>query len=166
MGKDFKKLDLSWRLFVRISITLTILIYLGFKVHWTELGRQFMQSDPVWLFTACILLGFSFLFASIRWWFLLKVQDIFLPLKTVTALTLIGQFFNAFLLGSTGGDVVKIFYIVRYSPLKKTNATLSIIIDRALGLFILLSLTLAVLPWQLRYLVQNDNVKTIAYALL
>lgn len=125
-----------------------------------------MQSDPLWLLTACLFLGISFLFASIRWWFLLKVQDIFLPLKTVTALTLIGQFFNAFLLGSTGGDVIKILYILKYAPSKKTCATLSIILDRALGLFILLFIALVALPWQLGLLMKSEDTKNIVYALL
>ena len=113
-----KKPDLKWTI-IRVAVTISILVYLGFKINWTVLSKQFMQSDPLWLLTACLLLGFSFLFASIRWWFLLKVQDIFLPLKTVTALTLIGQFFNSFLLGSTGGDMIKILYVLKYAPSKK-----------------------------------------------
>ncbi len=163
--KKTNKRALSWTI-IRITITISILTYLGSKINWTVLSKQFMQSDPLWLLTACLLLGISFLFASIRWWCLLKVQDIFLPFKTVAALTLIGQFFNAFLLGTTGGDVIKILYVLKYAPSKKTCAMLSIIMDRALGLFILLFIALAALPWHLGLLMKSNDTKNIVYALL
>ncbi len=155
----------SWTI-IRVTVTISILLYFVFKINWTVLSKQFMQSDPLWLLTACLFVGISFLFASIRWWFLLKVQNIFLPLKTVTALTLIGQFFNAFLLGTTGGDVIKILYVLKYAPSKKTHAMLSIIMDRALGLFILLFIALAALPWQLGLLMKSDDARNIVYSLL
>jgi hypothetical protein len=34
-------------------------------------------------------------------------------------IVLVGMFFNLFLLGSTGGDIIKIFLIMREAPEKK-----------------------------------------------
>lgn len=125
-----------------------------------------MQSDPIWLLIACLLLGIGFFIGSIRWWFLLRVQGILLPLKVTAALTLIGQFFNAFLLGTTGGDIVKIFYITQYAPQKKAEAALTVLVDRILGLFVLLCCVLATFPWQLSVLIQHEETRAICYALL
>jgi uncharacterized protein (TIRG00374 family) len=163
--KITKRLDLGWSI-IRVVVTLSILVYLGFKVHWLELSKQFMQSNIAWLIVACLLLGITFLLASIRWWLLLRVQDIFLPLKTVTGLTLIGQFFNSFLLGSTGGDVVKVLYISRYAPARKAYAAMTVIMDRAIGLFVLVCIALCAMLWQLRLLMQRQDTINIAYALL
>ncbi len=160
------KARLTWGILIRVGITISILGYLGYKVHWGELAVQLMQSDPVWLGLAFVLLGIGFLLASVRWWLLLRVQEIAVPLQVVTALTFIGQFFNSFLLGTTGGDIIKVFYICRYTASKKTSAALSIIMDRVIGLFILLCVVLAILPWQIEVMRQRDEARAIAYALL
>jgi len=96
-----------WKIAARAAITLSILAYLVYKVDWRSLGSQVLRADPGWLLIACLLFGVVFFLAAMRWWLLLRVQDIVLPLSTITALTLIGQFFNTFMLGSVGGDVVK-----------------------------------------------------------
>jgi glycosyltransferase 2 family protein len=163
--KEKKGFKQKWGLIIRLSLTISILFYLGYKLNWTELGKQFRQVDLAWLAAACFLVGITFIFGSIRWCLLLKVQDIFLPLKTVTALTLIGQFFNSFFLGSTGGDVIKTLYVLKYAPLKKAEATLSVIMDRVMGLFILLCIALIALPWNFHLLARRAEIKPIAVTL-
>jgi uncharacterized protein (TIRG00374 family) len=163
--KKANKRVLGWTM-IRVAVTISILAYLGFKIDWPVLSRQFMQSNIVWLVIACFLVGITFLLASIRWRLLLRVQDIFLPLKVVAALTLIGQFFNSFLLGSTGGDVVKILYISRYSPSRKSHATMTVIMDRAIGLFVLVCIALGAMSWKLRFLIHRKDTQNIAFALL
>jgi uncharacterized protein (TIRG00374 family) len=163
--KEANKRAINWGV-IRAAVTISILVYLGFKVHWAELSKQFMQSNIGWLVIACLLIGITFFLASIRWRLLLRVQDIFLPLRVVAALTLIGQFFNSFLLGSTGGDVVKILYITRYSTSRKTHATMTVIMDRAIGLFILVCIALGAVSWKLSFLIHRQDTKYIVFALL
>lgn len=164
-GKS-KKSGLNFSLIIRLGVTVSILAYLGAKLHWVELGTQLMNSDPFWLLVACLLLGIGFFLASVRWWLLLKVQEISVPLRLAVSLTLIGQFFNSFFLGTTGGDVVKLIYIMKYAPHQKARATLSIIMDRAIGIFVLLVCALVALPWQLPILMRREETAAIAYALL
>jgi uncharacterized protein (TIRG00374 family) len=161
-GKSSPKLGFVFR----AGITVSVLGYLALKLHWAELGMQLMRSDPVWLATAFLLLGLAFLLGSVRWWLLLKVQGISLSLKTVSLITLVGQFFNSFLLGTTGGDVIRTLYTLRYAPNKKAGAAISIITDRAMGLFILLCCAVAVLPWQLRFVSAGDQMRAVFYGLL
>ena len=140
----------------RALVTIVIVTFLLYKIEWSQIVAKVRQADYRWLALACLCFGAAAMFAAVRWWILLRIQRIELPLRVVAILTLIGQFFNSFMFGAVGGDVVKALYLYRYAPGQKTHATLSVLLDRALGLFILLCGSLVVLPWQIRHLRGND----------
>ena len=71
--------------------------------------------------------------ATIRWQWLLRVQGIDLAWPRVFALVFIGVFFNFCIPGGTGGDVVKIFYLLKETPGKRAQALLSVLVDRIIG---------------------------------
>ena len=150
----------------RFAITLLIIVYIAKKLDWSELVRQLIMADPFWLMIACLLFGLVNLLAALRWWFLLLVQGIHLPVLTVTMITFIGQFFNSFLLGAIGGDIIKALYVQKYAPNHKTYATLSLIMDRAIGLMILIFGSLISMFWQFRNNAESSQISTIMYALL
>ena len=154
-----------WGTVFRGVITLLVIAYLVFKVNWHDLVTQLIKADFVWLLLACLLFGVIYILAGIRWWFLMQVQNIVLPMRVAVALTFIGQFFNSFLLGAVGGDILKFFYMQKYAPHQKIHATLSIVMDRVLGLFILLCGSLLVMPWQVEWLTRNENVNFVVVGL-
>jgi uncharacterized protein (TIRG00374 family) len=151
---------------LRALVTLGIVAFLFYKIDWSQLVTKVRQADYRWLALACALFGMTAMFGAVRWWFLLRVQSIALPLRVVATLTLIGQFFNSFMFGAVGGDVVKALYLYRYAPGRKTHATLSVLIDRALGLFIMLCGSLLVLPWELRALHGTEVADAAIVALI
>jgi len=155
-----------WGTLFRWSVTLSIAVYLAFKVDWLEIAKQLGNAKFVWLMVACALFGVVYVLAAIRWWFLLHIQGIYLPLRATVALTFIGQFFNSFLLGAVGGDILKIFYIQKYAPHQKTHAVLSIMMDRALGLMILLGGCLISVPSQSEWLMRGGESDIIIFNLL
>lgn len=155
-----------WRTAVRFSVTAFLLAYLGHKLDWPEFERQLLGSDPGWLLIAVILLGTTFLLASVRWWLLLRVHEIALPLKIVIALTFIGQFFNSFMLGSTGGDIVKIFYALKFNPNRRTYVAVSVVMDRGMGLLVVMCCALAALSWRFGFGTNQEYVRSILVALL
>jgi len=53
----------------------------------------------------------------------------------------VGLFFNVFLPGLVGGDVVRFYYIFRLAPRKKLPGSLSIVMDRLLGLLAIVFLS-------------------------
>jgi len=63
---------------------------------------------------------------------------VFLKYWRVLELNMIGQFFSAFLVGTTGGDVVKIFYVARQVPQKKAAVGFTVIVDRVIGMIAML----------------------------
>src|SRR5205823_5628941 len=50
--------------------------------------------------------------AALRWQILLRVQKIHLSVPRVTGLFLIGMFYNQFLPGGTGGDIIKSYLLL------------------------------------------------------
>lgn len=154
-----------WKIVTRTAITLGILGYLATKLDWSEFVRRFKDIDLFWFAIACGLMGFTYLLAGVRWWLLLRVQGVVLSLGKVVALAFIGQFFNAFLLGSTGGDLVKMFYILREAPGHKVQGVTSIVMDRVMGLFVMLAFAVVALPWQLSRLSGSEQTSAIALLL-
>ena len=72
--------------------------------------------------------------AAIRWQILLRVQNIRLNLSRVAGLFLIGMFYNQFLPGGTGGDIMKSYLLLKETPGKATGALLAVVFDRMVGL--------------------------------
>jgi uncharacterized membrane protein YbhN (UPF0104 family) len=68
----------------------------------------------------------------------MRVQGISLSWFRVWQLVMIGMFYNLFLPGGTGGDLVKIFYAVREAPKSKSAVFLSVVVDRLAGMFALI----------------------------
>ena len=62
--------------------------------------------------------------AAVRWNILLKVQKIHLSMSRVSGLFLIGMFYNQFLPGGTGGDIIKSYLLLKETPGKATGAYL------------------------------------------
>src|SRR5688572_294078 len=64
-----------------------------------------MESGPLVL--SVILMGATIFAGVIRWQIVLKVHGLDMHLMRTTQISLIAHFFNSFLLGSVGGDVLK-----------------------------------------------------------
>ena len=65
---------------------------------------------------------------------MLAIQGVKLSYWASTKLTVAGNFFNFALPGTTGGDLIKAYYLTRYTHLK-TEAVTTVFLDRAIGLF-------------------------------
>lgn len=98
-----------------------------------EMVHAFSHANPLWLFMGAAAYGMVEFFSAVRWQLLLRVQGIRLSWLRVFFLTLIGVFFNFFIPGGTGGDVVKIFYLLKETPGQRTAALLSVFVDRIIG---------------------------------
>ncbi|MGC9455569.1 MAG: lysylphosphatidylglycerol synthase transmembrane domain-containing protein [Phycisphaerae bacterium] len=76
----------------------------------------------------------AFLIMAVRWWLLLRLQDIQLRLWEAVRLTFVGLFFNMVIPGTVGGDLAKAYYVARHTPGRPAPALLSIFMDRVMGL--------------------------------
>ncbi|MBU3665249.1 MAG: flippase-like domain-containing protein [Chthoniobacterales bacterium] len=114
-----------------------------------EMAEALVLADWRWLWIGvAVFFGCSVL-STFRWLVLLRVQEIRIGWWRLWQLFMIGNFFNLFMLGSTGGDVVKMFLTMREAGDNKTAALLSVFMDRVIGMLALIFLSVTVL--YLRY---------------
>ena len=131
----------------RASLGVGLLIYLGVSssINWGAL-LGLIRAWPITASALLILLVDAGLMAW-RLSLLLRAKGFFLSLGSSLRLTLIGIFFNLFLLGATGGDVVKLFYATQGNPGRRTEVATIVLLDRAVGMFALLILPLLLVPF-------------------
>lgn len=153
-------------LILRIIICVSILGYLSTKINWTELWTAIIDTSPTWLLAATLIWGLSLFWMAWRWYLLLHVQGIRVSLGMVFQLTMVGQFFNSFLLGTTGGDVIKIYYATRAAPTKRSAAGLSVVVDRVMGLSVLILIAVIFVAVHYQFLVGNAETRAMVWTVL
>src|SRR5262249_27161693 len=82
---------------------------------------------------ALVICSASVLLTYVRWFVLVRAQGLPFTFPNAIRLGLIGTYFNAFLPGSVGGDIIKAAFIAREQN-RRTVAVATVMIDRALGL--------------------------------
>ncbi len=106
----------------------------GLKAVW---DKHVVQGQPIhlqFLLLGAVIYTASVLLTLMRWYFLVRAQD--LPFKVSDALRLgmIGIFFNTFLPGSVGGDVIRAAFLAREQS-RRTVAVATVLMDRAIALW-------------------------------
>lgn len=153
-------------LIARLAVSAAVLFYIARKIDWAQSVHDAAAMNPRWLLAAFLCFGPMLAATAWRWQILLRVQDITVSWWQALQLCLVGQFFNAFLLGSTGGDVVKIYYVTRATPEKKAAAALSVVVDRIFGLMVLLLIALGFCFAQYAFLTSQKEAADAVYATL
>ena len=100
-----------------------------------SLGK--LSSLSVWAY-GLIAFFIVLLINSKRWQILLSFEKVEIPFLKALSLSLIGIFFNFFVPGGVGGDVVKGSYLIKDHPSKKWFIGWSILVDRVFGVLALL----------------------------
>ena len=78
--------------------------------------------------------GVTIALGVLRWHWILRELRVPLSLGQSFRLTMAGYFFNSFLFGSTGGDVVRATMTARLDADRRLQSVVSVISDRAAGL--------------------------------
>lgn len=137
-------------LLVRAVITVAVLGVLAAKLDLPRVAAEVARTDVVWLAVAATIIAGSLCVSAMRWNVLLRTQDVCVSPHRTLQVGFIGQFFNTFLFGATGGDVVRALYARTWAPGRDAGTLLSILVDRCIGLFCYLSFAVISLPLQLR----------------
>ena len=165
-------------LIVRSVVSIGILAYIFNSIlqkespdhPWTEgaakLFRTVLSVDPVWLVAGMGFFSLICFVNIVRWRIILNVQHIELSLWRATELFFIGHFFNSFMLGSTGGDVVKAYYAAQETHHKKAEAVMTVIIDRLVGLVGLFAVACAMMLINIRLLFDNAVLRPMAVSVI
>src|SRR6266550_8443103 len=103
--------------------------------------------------------------AAVRWKILLQVQKIRLSFPRISGLFLIGMFYNQFLPGGTGGDIIKSYLLLKETD-KKAGALLAVVFDRFIGLVALVAITVTLVSMRFDLLAQTYETRRYLWILL
>jgi hypothetical protein len=112
-----------------------------------QMAEALAKADARWLLPGLLCFGLVLLTSACRWRLLMRVQGVDLGLFRVWQLVMIGMFYNLFLPGGTGGDLIKVFYAVKEAPRSKSAVFLSVVVDRVSGMFALILVSSAIFFW-------------------
>jgi glycosyltransferase 2 family protein len=96
----------------------------------------------------------------------LGILDIHVPVKSLTCVVPIAQFFSVFLPGSTGDDLTRVLYVSRLAPGRVGEARTTVPLDRFIGLISVLLLAAFCVPWQWSLMSVSSETRWIALGML
>jgi len=146
-------------LIARALISILLIAWVVRKVNWTQLWGIVRTMEVSWLVAGFLCFLPVLVIVSWRWRMLMAVHGVHLRFWRVFEFNMIGQFFSAFLLGTTGGDVFKIYYAARAVPQRKAAVAFTIIVDRVIGLIALLLFGVLLSFTQLPLLLSTDGTR-------
>ena len=111
---------------------------LGWKYGPPALWETLRSVDVASLGLSFLIMGSTLLIGVARWRMVLRVQGLELSYSRAAEISLVAHFFNSFLLGTAGGDVMKAYCAARETHHKKTEAVVTVFVDRVLGLWAML----------------------------
>ncbi len=121
-----------------------------------ELWKNLCLIHPFIFLLSLLAMAATIILGVLRWRMVLRVHGLELSFGRACEISFVAHFFNSFLLGSTGGDLMKAYYAARETHHKKTEAVSTVFVDRLIGLWAMLlfaalmmlpNLTLLVRTW-------------------
>lgn len=101
--------------------------------------RHVVKGEPVrtvYLMAGFVVLCGAMALTMLRWYLLVRALDLPLTLRDAFRYGMIGVFFNTFLPGSVGGDLIKAAVLAR-GQARRTAAVATVIMDRVIALWAL-----------------------------
>ena len=136
------------------------------RIGWTlgppSLWKTLAMVSPGAFALSLPLMGMTVLLGVVRWRMALQAVGLPLPFGRATAISMVAQCFNSFLLGSTGGDLLKAYYAARETRHQKTEAVVTVFVDRLIGLFAMLVFACLMMPWNWALLADHRSLAGVA----
>ena len=132
----------------------------------TQMAEALRQANWGWLWVGMAVFFGCTILSTVRWKILLIVQGIRIGWLRAWQLFMVGMFFNLFMLGSTGGDVVKMFLTMREAPDNRGAALLSVFMDRVIGMMALILISLGFLYFRYDVLSHSNASAALLNTLL
>jgi len=154
---------------VQVLVTVGILFWVFHDpAKRAQMWEALSHAKPLWLLAGFLCYGIVEFLAAGRWYLLLRVQGVRLPLWRVGALLMLGIFFNMFMPGGTGGDVLKIYFLLKEIPEKQAKAKglLAVLMDRLIGLMALIMIASVIIGIQYNWLKTAPVARHLTWVLL
>jgi uncharacterized protein (TIRG00374 family) len=121
------------KLLAKFALAAALFYFLGSKglISLEATKKAFSRTDRI--VPAMLAIIATNLIGVVRWQWLLRAQNIRIPLARTFQLTFIGNFFNLALPGAISGDFVKAFYVARETHVTRGHVFGTILMDRIIG---------------------------------
>ncbi len=130
----------SW-LIIKLCLSALLIGYLLQRIPLRDILHSLAQVDGLWLGVAVLLAIVGKIISTLRWRYLLAVQEMPVPFGVLFCSLLVGYFFNNFLPSTIGGDAVRAFDVARYSR-RNMASVVTVLTERVMGILALASLAL------------------------
>jgi hypothetical protein len=131
-----------------------------------ELWHTLNLVNPLAFLISLVFMGLTILIGVWRWRMVMQVQGLNLPAGRAMEISLIAHFFNSFLLGSSGGDLIKAYYAARETHHQKPEAVMTVLVDRIIGLFAMLTFAVCMMIPNLALLASHERLAAVAGVIL
>lgn len=132
-----------WLLSLQATISLALLGYLGYHA-WRDKTFTELAAAPKDV-TPLVLAWFAALGATVvtllRWWVLVHALGMPLTPREALRIGFVAYFLNVLGLGIVGGDTLKAVFLGRRTRGRRAEAVTSIVLDRVLGLYVLVCMS-------------------------
>ena len=145
----------------RYACSALLVAALVWSIDWPQFVALRGKFDGGLVALATLLAGLAFPLQAWRWWLLLRAQGLTLSLPWAHLATWIGNFYNAFLLGGLGGDAVRAFALCRDAPTRRAAGLAATVLDRVMGLIVLLSLAALTLLLKLDAVARHAELRLL-----
>jgi uncharacterized protein (TIRG00374 family) len=152
---------------IQLSVTSLLLWYVFHDANQRQQMKVALAAaDYRWVGAAILAYLIVEIAAAIRWQILLRVQKIRLNFPRLSGLFLIGMFYNQFLPGGTGGDIIKSYLLLKETPEHKAGALLAVVFDRLIGLVALVAITVTLVSLRFDLLSRTPETRNLLWLLL
>ncbi|OQY30576.1 MAG: hypothetical protein B6243_10170 [Anaerolineaceae bacterium 4572_5.2] len=132
---------------LKIVISVALIGGILYTIDIPTLVNVFRNANAGWLTAAAALMFLGIVVRAWRWQILLNSLQIFVSIRELTRIYLIGFLFNNLLPSGLGGDAIRMIELNRHSD-HAGNAVTSVLVDRLIGLFGALTLALIALAFR------------------
>ncbi len=137
---------------LKLLVSGGLLGYFLSRVHPERFLSTFASANFFWIALALIVYLVAQAMSAVRWSVLTRPLGIATPFSELVKYYLIGMFFNLFAPSTVGGDVSRVYYLVRDETahdkgraVPTMQAAMSVLMDRAIGMVVLVWLGAAAL---------------------
>jgi uncharacterized membrane protein YbhN (UPF0104 family) len=130
--------------FLKLLVSAGLLGYFISRVDMGQVLQTFAAAQFSYIALALVIYLLTQGISALRWTALARPLGIETPFKNLVQYYLIGMFFNLFAPSTVGGDVTRVYYLVkddearaRGRTVSPVHAAISVLMDRAIGMVVL-----------------------------
>ena len=131
-------------LVLKLVVSVGLLAYFLARIHIERFLQTFANAKFSYIALVMLVYLFTQGISAARWTTLARPLGIKTPFTAMLRYYLIGMFFNLFAPGTVGGDVSRVYYLVKDEDARAkghavttVNAAMSVLMDRAIGMIVL-----------------------------